>query len=80
MATALQWSGGERCGRKEAQVLVGKDIRLIIWIKLDGVYTCLIFVLWGKSLRELLLGNDEYGRGFKLKKKKKSFLLKILGR
>jgi len=36
-------------------------------------------VLWGKSLRELLLGNDEYGRGFKLKKKK-SFLLKILGR
>lgn len=47
MATALQWNGGERCGRKEAQVLVGKDIRLIIWIKLDGVYTCLIFLCCG---------------------------------
>ena len=38
MATALQWGRGERSGRKEAQVLKGKDIRLIICIKLDGVY------------------------------------------
>lgn len=49
MATALQWSGDERSGRKEAQVIKGKAIRLIIWIKPDGVDTCLVFLRYGEK-------------------------------
>ena len=76
MATALQWGRGERSGRKEAQVLKGKDIRLIICIKLDGVYMHFwSFCVVGEKPKRVVLGSDEYGRGFKLKKKKKKKIL-----
>lgn len=39
------------------------------------------FCAVGEKPKRVVLGSDEYGRGFKLKKKKKkSFLLKRLGR
>lgn len=38
------------------------------------------FCAVGEKPKRVVLGSDEYGRGFKFKKKKKSFLLKRLGR
>lgn len=62
----LSFSGveGKDLKQKEAQVLKGEDIRQIVCTKLDGVYMCFICLCCEEKPKRLVLGSDEYWRGF----------------